>query len=130
MKLYQSLRILGAALMMAVGVNAWAGDLQSYNEAAFKKAQADGKTVVLDFHADWCSTCSKQKPVLESLLNEEGFSSVVGFTVNYDKAKDLIKNLKVQKQSTLIVYKGKEEKARDMGLTDEAKIKALVMKGI
>lgn len=130
MTLFQLLTRLVAIIAMTTGINAFAGDWKPYSEAAFKQAQADGKTVVLDFHADWCSTCKKQKPVLESLLQEAELEPVVGFTVDYDNASALKKSLKVQKQSTLIVYKGKSEVARNMGLTNRDEIKALIMKGI
>jgi len=86
--------------------------------------------VVLDFHADWCSTCKKQKPILEGLLKEKEFAAVVGFVVDYDKENELRKNLKVHKQSTLVVYKGEKESSRDMGLTSIEAIKALLVKGI
>lgn len=130
MKLYQSFTSLLAITAFAIGANAFAGEWKNYDEAAFKQAQAQGKTVVLDFHADWCSTCKKQKPVLEGLLEDKDLGSVVGFTVDFDSATDLKKNLKVQKQSTLIVYKGKSEVARNMGLTSKDDIKSLIMKGI
>lgn len=130
MTLFQSLARSAAIIAMTTGINAFAGDWNPYSEAAFKQAQADGKTVVLDFHADWCSTCKKQKPVLEGLLQEGKLEPVVGFTVDFDNAAGLKKSLKVAKQSTLIVYKGKNEVARNMGLTNKDEIKALIMKGI
>ncbi len=130
MKLLQFLTISMIAGALTIGVSAFAGEWEPYDESAFKQAQAEGKTVVLDFHADWCPTCKKQKPILEGLLKEKDFEAVVGFTVDYDDATDLKKSLKVQKQSTLIVYKGKREVARNIGLTNKDEIKALILKGI
>lgn len=70
------------------------------------------------------------EPMLEGLLQEGELEPVVGFTVDYDNATGLKKSLKVQKQSTLIVYRGKNEVARNMGLINKDEIKALIMKGI
>lgn len=107
-----------------------AGPWSSYDEASFKKAQAEGKTVVLDFYADWCSTCVKQRPVLVKLLNEEKFDRVVGFKVNFDEAEELKKRLNVYSQATLIVFKGEKEVARNIGVTGQDELKNLIGKGI
>jgi thiol-disulfide isomerase/thioredoxin len=130
MRVFQSLKTLTVGLLLTFATTAFAGEWQTFNQAAFDEAKAQGKTVVLDFHADWCSTCKKQKPILEGLLKEPSMSSVVGFTVDFDKATELKTTMKVQKQSTLIVFKGSNEVARQMGLTSRDEIKALFTKGI
>jgi thioredoxin 1 len=130
MSFLQVSKILTTFAISVSSLSAFAGGWSPYEEAAFAKAQGEGKTIVLDFHADWCPTCKKQKPILESLLQEEQFGPVVGLTVDFDKENQLKKQLKVQKQSTIIVFKGKNEVARSTGITKKDEIKALVSKGI
>ncbi len=130
MTLFQSLKSLALALFLTMATNAFAGTWQAFNQDAFDLAKSQGKTVVLDFHANWCSTCKKQKPILESLVKEPELNSVVAFTVDYDNSTELKKSLKVQKQSTLIVFKGANEVGRQMGVTNKDEIKALFLKGI
>lgn len=110
--------------------SAKAGKSQPYNEAAFKKAQSEGKTVFVDFAASWCPTCKKQGPVIESLLQEDKYKNVVAFKADYDTEKELKKQLKVTGQSTLVVFKGDKEAGRAMGITDKAAIGELLAKGL
>lgn len=129
MKLFQILKTVTAGLILIMATNVFAAGLQVFDRAAFDAAKARGETIVLDFHADWCPTCKKQGPILDSLLSEPEMNSVVGFKVDYDNATALKKALNVQKQSTLIVFKGEKEVARQMGLTNKDEIKALLLKG-
>jgi thioredoxin 1 len=130
MKIFQTVKSLALVFTLTVATNASAGEWQAFNQESFDSAKSKGKTVILDFHATWCSTCKKQKPILESLVKEPDFDSVVAFTVDHDNATELKKSLKVQKQSTLIVFKGATEVGRQMGLTNKDEIKALFLMGI
>ncbi len=105
------------------GATAHAVQTEPYSAERLKSAQDAGKPVALHFHADWCSTCKVQEKVLEKLKGEKGLDVLV-LIVDYDKEKDLRKNLKVLYQSTFIVYKGKSETTRILGDTDEGKIRA------
>lgn len=118
---------LGIFLLSGVAL---AGEWKSFDNSEFAAAQKEGKTVVLDFHADWCGTCRKQKTILSGLMKEEKFKGTLGFTVDYDSAADLKKRFGVSKQSTLIVFKGGKEVARSTGVTDKDEITALVSKGL
>lgn len=59
------------ALFLASGV--LAGEL-SYDRSVFKKALTEGTPVIVDLHADWCTTCKTQKPILRELLNNPAWS--------------------------------------------------------
>jgi len=122
-----------AAIALAVNLiatSALAGEIKPYNEAAFTEAKAAGKTVLLDFHADWCPVCRKQGPVLESLVQEDKLKDIAAFKVNYDHETGLKKQLKVTSQSTLIVFKGEQAVSRAVGVTDKDKIRSLIEKGL
>lgn len=107
-----------------------AGQARPFDQAAFDKAKADGKTVLVDFAASWCPTCKKQGPVIESLLKEDKYKDVVAFKADYDKEQELKKQLKVTGQSTLVVFKGDKEAGRAMGITDKVAIGTLLAKGL
>ena len=122
-----------AAIALAVNIiaaSALAGEIKPYNEAAFAEAKAAGKTVLLDFHADWCPVCKKQGPVLGSLVQEDKLKDIAAFKVNYDDETALKKQLKVTSQSTLIVFKGEKLVSHAVGVTDKDKIRALIEKGL
>lgn len=106
----------------------WGGSsgIQPFDEERFKTDQAAGKTVLLDFHADWCSTCRKQKASLNKILGEG--ADLVVYQVDYDGAPDLRRRFNVRSQSTLVVFKGSREAARAAGLSNADAIRGLVEK--
>ena len=50
--------------------------------------------------------------------------------LNFDTQKDVRKKLRAAYQSTLIVYRGKQEVARSTGETDKGSIAASLRKGL
>jgi hypothetical protein len=56
--------------------------------------------------------------------------NLVVYEVDFDTAKETLRRFRVQTQSTLIVFKGKDEVGRSTGDTDPARIRALVAKGL
>ncbi|MDE2038419.1 MAG: peptide-methionine (R)-S-oxide reductase MsrB [Elusimicrobia bacterium] len=119
-----------AAARKASVHKAEAGGWRPYDEAQFRREQAAGRTVVLDFSASWCPVCQRQKPALDAALRQPDLKNVVGYKVDYDHSEALQRRLKVYSQSTLIVFKGSQEKARAGGITDERVIAALIAKGL
>lgn len=122
---FLSATILKTLLLISFffGASAHAIQTQPYSPELLKSAQEQGKSVALHFHADWCSTCKVQEKVLEKLKGEPGLDVLV-LIVDYDKEKDLRKNLNVRYQSTFVVYKGMAETTRILGDTDEGKIRS------
>jgi thiol-disulfide isomerase/thioredoxin len=106
---------------------AWAGEARSFSGDDFAAAQAAGRPIIVEIHASWCPICAKQKPIL-SQLRETEFRDLVAFAIDFDSQKDLVAKFGASKQSTLIVFKGKQEKGRMVGVTDAEAIKALVQK--
>ena len=100
----------------------------TYSQADFEAAQKAGKPILLHISAPWCPVCKQQHPILSKLRTDPALKDLVVLDVDFDTSKDLLKTLNVQKQSTLIVYHGATEKGRSTGETNEAAIKALLMK--
>lgn len=96
-------------------------DLKPYTAEAVKAAMAEGKTTLLFFHAPWCPVCKAQEPKVKAQLNG-AHKDVVAFTVDYDSNVALRKELKVDKQSTLILYRGMKEVARLSYKSDDESI--------
>lgn len=96
-------------------------DLRPFTSEAFKSAMAEGKTTLLFFHAAWCPVCRAQEPKVMAHLNGE-HRDVVAFKVDYDSNMPLRQELKVDKQSTLILYQGMKEIARLSYKSDDQSI--------
>jgi thiol:disulfide interchange protein len=114
---------LFAGLSLASGL-AQALTLVPYSAQALAQAQQAGEPVALHFHATWCPTCAAQTKVFKAMQADPNAPKVKVLVADYDKEVALKKQLKVLQQSTLIVYKGKAEKARSSG---ETQAEALTM---
>ncbi len=125
-------RFLVAAAL--VGTAAMAGAARAagdkFDAAAFAAAQAAGKPILVAVHADWCPVCTKQKPILSKLGADPAMKGLVMFVVDFDTQKDLLQRFGVQRQSTLIVFRGATERDRSVGVTDETALKALLAKAM
>jgi thioredoxin 1 len=88
-----------------------------FTQAAFEAAQAAGKSVLVEVSAPWCPTCKVQAPIIKTLLDKPEFRNMAVFEVDFDSQKDVLSTLRVQRQSTLITYKGKAEVTRTIGET-------------
>lgn len=123
-------QIIVLFLFLLVGSGSAFAETTEFTHEKYKQAQEDGKVILLDFYAAWCSTCKAQQPILKSLLEKEKFSNIVAFKVNYDSEKELKKTFNVTSQSTLVILKDKTEVGRSIGSTNTESIQALLEKGL
>lgn len=123
-------RFAFAAAAIVIAAPALAFDARPFDQKSFEAAQAAGKSILVEVHADWCPTCKAQKPILGSLAGKPAFKNVAAFRVDFDGQKDALKGFGAQRQSTLIMFKGKTETARSVGSTDAAAIEKLVASGV
>lgn len=112
-----------AAVLLLVSISTLAMDIEPYTPEEFLKRQKAGEVVSLSFFARWCSTCLMQEKVFHSF---KGDATVPGtlLVVDYDRSRQIMKKLRVNAQSTLIVFKGNEEKHRSGGITDPQILRA------
>lgn len=116
--------LLSLSLLAAAGLApAHALELMPYSAPTLAAKQQAGETVGLHFHANWCPTCRAQEKVFNSF---KGDASVPGtlLVVDYDQERDLRRQMGVRSQSTLIVFKGAQEKHRSGGVTEPQALRA------
>lgn len=125
--------LLGASIVIVVhslGSLASAMTKNPFDQKAFDAAQAAGKPILVEVSAPWCPVCKAQAPILSRLNSEAKYKDLVRFDVDFDSQKDLLRKFNVQKQSTLIVFKGKQETGRSTGDTNPDSIAVLLGKSI
>jgi thioredoxin 1 len=121
---------LVACTLMVVGLTSAIGETQSYSETAFRAAQAEQRPVLVDVYASWCSTCRRQGQILERLLQEEEFAELVVYKLDWDAQRDIARRLGAPRQSTLIVYRGEEERGRLVAETRPDSIRDLLLMAV
>lgn len=124
MKTFKSL--LATLALLAAGL----AHAEPFTQEAFDNLLKAGKPMLVEVHADWCSTCKKQAPITRALLKLEPYRQISPLKVDFDKQKDALKILRVNKQSTLIVFKDGKEVGRSLGDTSREGIENLLKKAI
>ncbi|MGB8813930.1 MAG: thioredoxin family protein [Paracoccaceae bacterium] len=126
MALSASTTLAAASFPVAV----FAAEPTLYHPGLAEAAMDDGKVIVLDFWASWCSTCVAQDRVLAQLkaANPEYEKKIAFFRVDWDQyAKgDLSHKLEIPRRSTLVALKGRNELGRIIAGTSETEIQALL----
>lgn len=123
-----AIRLFASVVLMLVSALTFAGEVLPYKSDLFDKLVADGKIVLIEAHADWCPTCQLQAPAVDALAHAKPYEAVTVLVVDFDKQDDALKRFRISKQSTLVVFKGKQERGRSIGVTDKADIAALLDK--
>lgn len=126
MKKLATLAAVAAAMAFGTLGAAHAATVQPFQPAAFDAAQKSGDPILIFLEASWCPTCAKERPILQQLYATPEFAHLCVFDVDFDTSKPLLRQLRVQMQSTLIVYHGAKETGRMTGATDPAVIKRLL----
>jgi thiol-disulfide isomerase/thioredoxin len=127
MKLF---RLLTGLFLASVASMALAGEIKVYSAQEFDKLAHDGQSVLVEVSAPWCPTCKAQKPIIDELSRQSAYKNVTILTVDFDSQKDLLKQFKVNLQSTLIAFKGGKETGRSVGDTTPSGIEGLFRKSL
>ncbi|MEM9716362.1 MAG: thioredoxin family protein [Pseudomonadota bacterium] len=104
-----------------------------YNPGLVEQALADGQTVLLDFAADWCSTCKRQERVIGQLRGENpDYDAILFVRVDWDRYSkaDITRDLDIPRRSTLVLLKGDQELGRLVAQTSVSAIKQLLDIGL
>ncbi len=115
----------GVVLLIGASPNAFAAEIKAYDQSSFETAQAEGRPIVVDITAKWCSTCAAQQPIIQALAADPAYGEMIVFHVDYDNQKDVVRSLGARWQSTLIAFNGAAETGRSVGDTNAASITAL-----
>ena len=119
--MYEKILIL---LFILIPLNSNALEKETtFDKELFKKAQSDGKVVVVSSWIKNCYSCASQMKVLEKAKNE--FESIEYFA--FDVTNREISNLlNVQYQSTILIFKDNHEVYRSIGETNKDEIYKII----
>ena len=83
--------------------------------------------VIVDFWAPWCGPCRAQGPILEKWSAKQG-EKVKVVKCNVDENGDFASSLGITSIPTVMCFAGGAEKARGIGVQDEASLDGMLSK--
>ena len=123
----------GAAAVLTPAMTHAAGFVD-YRPGMIKSALSEGKTVLVDYSAKWCSTCKRQERVINALrgANPDYDAAMTFVKVDWDTYKhaEVTTSRGIPRRSTLILLRGNDELGRIVAGTSEGQIKALLDAGL
>lgn len=84
--------------------------VEPFTEARFSALQTEGALVLVDVSATWCPTCAKQHLVLNQFRATHPNIPLRTLTVDFDTQKEWVRHFRAPRQSTFILFRGKEQK--------------------
>ena len=110
------------SFLFLVTLNANAMEKETtFNEKLFNKAQSEGKVIIISSWIKYCSSCAGQMKILnkakkDGKLNDIEFENIEYFSFDVTN-RNIADLFNVQYQTTLIIFKNKEEVYRSLGET-------------
>ena len=107
-------------LIVLIPLNSFALEKNTtFDEQLFKKAQSEGKVVVISSWIKYCYSCASQMKVLKEAKKDFDNIEYFAFDVTNKQISSL---LNVQYQSTLLIFKDNKEVYRSIGDTTQKEI--------
>jgi len=90
--------------------------IKSINE--YNSIVNQGKTVLLDFYADWCGPCRTQLPILDQ-LSQKVSDDIIIAKVNVDTQPELARQFGVRSIPTIAIIENGDVKYQKSGVHTE-----------
>jgi thiol-disulfide isomerase/thioredoxin len=123
------IRILFLSLLLSPALS-WALEIVPYQADNFARARAAGKVTAIQFHSGWCPICVMQERGVRELKDDKALAQVTVFQADFAREDELRKRFAVNSFSTLVIFRGEEERARTTGDFQAEKLKQLFAKAL
>lgn len=90
------------------------------NDTFAKLVLNNGKTVLVDFYADWCGPCKMLSPIVDQIAAENSDFDV--YKLNVDEAPEIAAKYGVMSIPTLIVFKNGQAVGKTIGVQSKQTI--------
>jgi len=123
-------RFLPLLFAVLLSPGAMALDVVPYDADNFEQARAAGKVTAIQFHSGWCPICVMQDRGVRSLKDDKDLGGAIVFQADFAKEDALRKRFNVNVFSTMVFFKGMEERSRTTGDFRPEQLKALFAKAL
>ncbi len=89
-------------------------------ESNFNEILDSGKTVLLDFYAEWCGPCKMVSPIVDQ-ISEENPDIIVG-KIDVDDQQEIAEKYGIMSIPTLVVIKNGEVANKGTGVLPKGKL--------
>ena len=89
-------------------------------ESNFNEILDSGKTVLLDFYAEWCGPCKMVSPIVDQ-ISEENPDIIVG-KIDVDDQQEIAEKYGIMSIPTLVVIKNGEVANKGTGVLPKEKL--------
>lgn len=96
-----------------------------YSGEEFHKALEDGKTILVDYWAQWCGYCRRIGSAYEKIADKYGQQMIVA-KVNIDDEAELARQERIEVIPTLVLYKDGRAVASVVAPESKAAIEAFI----
>ena len=112
--------LISFLFLFALNANAMEKET-TFDQKLFNKAQSEGKIIIISSWIKYCSSCAGQMKILnkakkDGRLNDIEFENIEYFSFDVTN-RNIADLFNVQYQTTLIIFKNKEEVYRSLGET-------------
>ncbi len=87
---------------------------QGMTRTQYDSLLASGKSVLIDFYADWCAPCKKMEPYLRELSSEMAGKLVI-VRIDADANKSIAKELQIDALPVLLFYQDQQQQWKHSG---------------
>ena len=121
---------LSVLFALSVVFPAHALEIIVYKESLVAQEKVNEAVYALHFYAEWCSVCLGQKRAMQKLEADKDLKNLRVYLVDFDFEKKLKNEFNVERQSTIIIFRGQQEISRSLAINDKDKIAEFLKKGL
>ncbi len=100
-----------------------------FDNPAFVAAQQDDRPILVHVTATWCGTCQQQLRIVANLADRPDYRDFEIFQLDFDSQREAAQHFNAL-QSTMIVYRGKQEVGRLFAEANPTSIETLLRKAL
>lgn len=120
---------LATLAIAATGLYFTTAQQSRFDNPAFVAAQQDGRPILVHVTATWCGTCQQQLRIVANLADRPDYRDFEIFQLDFDSQREASQHFNAL-QSTLIVYRGKQEVGRLFAEANPTSIETLLRKAL
>ena len=111
---------------MLAGRGAAAAELRDFDSGSFERARQAGRLVVLVVSSGRSAADADLPQLVEALSDGDLAGDAVFFRLDFHRQRNQLARFKIDREGTIIVYRGRQERGRSVGEADGITLRRLI----